>query len=382
MDKKTNYSLKVFSITAIISVVLVIILTLVGYDMLEYFNNFKTYHSNYNTIPFFQKFEWITSNGLLNWIAIPFPNVIVPFVVVIFTVLITALTGVFAYWYLNTNLIRQFVKSNQIAMICSIVYASAGVILRDYYEFILFLPLLLLLIEKFITDDIRFLLSITVLTCSVLQYNLLKEQVIICVIYCIIRVILIGKNFNMKKDSIKVGLFLLEIILGILLAGCFIYPQFNMSDKSFQETVPSMKNGAGTEINLESSLTGFHCTLETNEVETLVINLPYKTDVLVMINERVAELIDFDNRSFKVKTYTGVNEISVTYQPIGFMFGVKLSAVGFIFFVFYIYATVRIVKIIDLNTNPHKRKKGNLIDLKNMTQEELNKYAKMNNNDK
>lgn len=374
-NKKTNYSVIVFSISSIIVVIMLILLLVVGYDIFEYFKNFKIYHNNFHSTTFYQKFEYIITNGLLRLLILPFPNLIVPYIATLFMVLTISSTSVITYWYLNTNFIKQIIKSNNIAMISSVIYAVIGFIFKDNYEIILFFPLLLLMIERFIINDTRFIVTVIIFICFLLQYNLFIEQVIICTIYFIIRVLVFDKNRNIKIKIKKIALFLLEIMLGVLLAGCFLYPNFNMSNNSLLETIPTIKDEDGEDVNLDSYLYGFNSQFSTDRVQTLNINLPYRTDVSVIINDKAVELIDFDNSSFKILSNIGVNEIEVNYLPIGFMFGLRLSSIGFIFFVFYIYATLRVVKIIEYNTNPKPRKMGNLIDLKDMSQEDLNKFA-------
>ena len=89
------------------------------------------------------------------WLTLPFPTSFVPHLMAPLLVLKSACAAVTAYWYL-----RRFVRDQEWAVFCSLLYAFSGfsvynIFFNHFHEAIVFFPLLLVGLEKAMTENPR-----------------------------------------------------------------------------------------------------------------------------------------------------------------------------------------------------------------------------------
>ncbi len=154
------------------------------------------------------------------WLTIPFPNSFVPYLMAPLLILKFSLAALFAYMY-----IRRFTARAETAMIGGLLYAFCGfsvynIFFNHFHEAIVFFPLLLLCLEKFIAEKKRGLLILAVFLCSVTNYYFFFGMVVFTVIYWFVRIC--SHSFKFKASEFLLMLF--ECVLGLLLAAALLLP--------------------------------------------------------------------------------------------------------------------------------------------------------------
>ncbi len=110
-------------------------------------------------------------------------------------------------------------------MIGGLLYAFSGfsvynIFFNHFHEALVFFPLLLYSMERFMSEKKRGLLIISVFLCSVSNYYFFFGMVVFAVIYWVIR--MISGSFRFKLSEFLI--MLLECVLGLLLAAGLLLP--------------------------------------------------------------------------------------------------------------------------------------------------------------
>ncbi len=154
------------------------------------------------------------------WLTIPFPNSFVPYLMGPLLILKFALSALTGSMY-----IRRFTRTPQTAQLGGLVYAFSGfsvynIFFNHFHEAIIFFPLLLLSMERLLTENKKFWFALAVSLCAVSNYFFFFGMVVFCVIYYFVRVLSKAVSFSVK------GFLSLcfEAVLGVLLAAALLVP--------------------------------------------------------------------------------------------------------------------------------------------------------------
>ena len=154
------------------------------------------------------------------WLTIPFPGSVVPYLMAPLLILKFSFAALTAYLY-----IRRFTARAETAMIGGLLYAFSGfsvynIFFNHFHEALVFFPLLLYSMERFMSEKKRGLLIISVFLCSASNYYFFFGMVVFAVIYWVIRMISGSFRFRLSEFLIM----LLECVLGLLLAAGLLLP--------------------------------------------------------------------------------------------------------------------------------------------------------------
>lgn len=390
-QKQTNYMLRVFLIALCVSTIIFLPLIILNKGVFVYFSDFiyqqiSFYQLCHNAIRFGEtgfslfidvgtdfigSYSSYTLGSPFFWITLPFPNNWLPYLMGPLLILKLSLTAVTGYCY-----IKMFVKKPNYAVIGGLLYAFCGVsiynmVFNHSQEVVLLFPLLLICMENFVRKNQHYCFSLAVAICCIVNYQCFLWQFVFCIVYFLVRV-----NYNdFNVDLKKILLLVLETTIGVLLSCFLLVPSILslLGDAIDTDIDTNTEYNYLSKENLLLNSYGFAGIYETDNEELLYIQLPYSKGFTAKINGEQVDILKANVGFMAVPVSAGVSEIEFTYVTPGLMLGTKLSAIGFIFFVFYIYVTLRLIKIIEYNINPNK--KSNLIDLNGMTQDELNKFA-------
>ena len=133
---------------------------------------------SYSFYLFFSPFFWLT---------IPFPTEFVPHLMAPLLILKSGCAAVTAYWYL-----RRFVREEDWAVFCSLLYAFSGfavynIFFNHFHEAIVFFPLLLIGLEKAMTENKHGLFAAAVAVNAVVNYWFFIGEVFFVAIYFLCR---------------------------------------------------------------------------------------------------------------------------------------------------------------------------------------------------
>lgn len=154
------------------------------------------------------------------WLTVPFPGSVVPYLMAPLLILKFSFAALTAYLY-----IRRFTARAETAMIGGLLYAFSGfsvynIFFNHFHEALVFFPLLLYSMERFMSEKKRGLLIISVFLCSASNYYFFFGMVVFAVIYWVIRMISGSFRFRLSEFLIM----LLECVLGLLLAAGLLLP--------------------------------------------------------------------------------------------------------------------------------------------------------------
>ena len=129
---------------------------------------------SYSFYLFFSPFFWLT---------LPFPTSFVPHLMAPLLVLKSACAAVTAYWYL-----RRFVRDGDWAVFGSLLYAFSGfavynIFFNHFHEAIVFFPLLLIGLEKAMTENRHGLFALAVAINAVVNYWFFIGEAVFLVFY-------------------------------------------------------------------------------------------------------------------------------------------------------------------------------------------------------
>lgn len=154
------------------------------------------------------------------WLTLPFPNIIVPYLMGPLLILKFGTASVTSYLY-----IRRFTRTPEAARLGGILYAFSGfsvynVFFNHFHEPLIFFPLLLLALEMLITENRRFIFALAVCICAVCNYFFFFGMVVFTVIYFFVR--LLSGAIKIRFTRFLIVVF--EAFLGLLLAAFLLLP--------------------------------------------------------------------------------------------------------------------------------------------------------------
>ncbi|MDO4742878.1 MAG: YfhO family protein [bacterium] len=154
------------------------------------------------------------------WLTLPFPNWMVPYLLGPLLILKFALSALCAYIYL-----RRFTKTPQAAMLGGLLYAFCGfsiynIFFNHFHEAIVFFPLLLTAIERFITQNKRGEVILAVFICALSNYFFFFGMVVFAIIYWFVRTL----SHCYKQTFKRFLAFAFECVLGVMLTAALLLP--------------------------------------------------------------------------------------------------------------------------------------------------------------
>ena len=155
------------------------------------------------------------------WLTLPFPNHWLPHLMAPLLILKTASASLTAFLYL-----RRFVKDQRYAIIGGLLYAFSGwmtfnIFFNHFHEAAVFFPLLLLGLEKLITENRKCFFALMVAVNAMVNYWFFIGEVVFVILYVIVR-----GCYN-KSWSLTPGKFFRiasEAVLGVLMAALVLVP--------------------------------------------------------------------------------------------------------------------------------------------------------------
>ncbi len=137
--------------------------------------NFVASYSFYNlTSPFF-------------WLTVPFPNDWVPYLMAPLLILKNACAAFTSYFYL-----ARFVRRKEFAVLGSLLYAFSGFMFYNtffnhFHEVVVFFPLLLIGMEKLVTENKHGFFAVAVAVNAIVNYWFFIGSAVFCIIYLAFR---------------------------------------------------------------------------------------------------------------------------------------------------------------------------------------------------
>lgn len=155
------------------------------------------------------------------WLTIPFPSAAVPYLMAPLLILKFACSAATAYLYL-----RCFVKPEH-ASLGALLYAFSGfslynVFFNHFHEAIVYFPLMLWGMEKFMKDGRRGVFAIMVALSALNNYYFFIGQAIFLILYWFVRM----GSPDWECSYRKFGLLVFEAVVGTALAGVLLMPSY------------------------------------------------------------------------------------------------------------------------------------------------------------
>lgn len=155
------------------------------------------------------------------WLTLPFPSAAVPYLMAPLLMLKLALASLFAYAFL-----RRFVRP-ELAVVGGLLYAFSGfsiynIFFNHFHEAILYFPLMLLGMERYMKDGKRGLFAIAVFLSALSNYYFFIGQAIFLILYWLIRL----RSGEWTCSFGKFFWLLFEAVVGTAMAGIFLLPSF------------------------------------------------------------------------------------------------------------------------------------------------------------
>lgn len=121
------------------------------------------------------------------WLTLPFPTSFLPHLMAPLLILKSGCAAVTAYWYL-----RRFVQDGDWAVFCALLYAFSGysvynIFFNHFHEAIVFFPLLLIGLEKAMTENKRGLFALAVAVNAMVNYWFFIGEAVFLVAYFLCR---------------------------------------------------------------------------------------------------------------------------------------------------------------------------------------------------
>ncbi len=238
--KQKNRSLQAFMLGLLVSGVFLGIYIIQDKGLFLYYGDF-----NVQQIPFYQLahkavksgnlfWNWETDLGVnfigsysfyllgspFFWLTLPFPNSFVPYLMGPLLMLKFACAALTSYWYIS-----RFTRYTHNALIGSLLYAFSGfsvynVFFNHFHEAIIYLPLLLLCLELFMTENRRGCFAVAVFLSALCNYYFFFGMVVFTLMYFFIK--LASGSWKMT-----VGRFValaLEAVIGLGISAVILLP--------------------------------------------------------------------------------------------------------------------------------------------------------------
>ncbi len=178
---------------------------------------------NWNTdlgVNFIGSYSFYLIGSPFFWLTIPFPNSWVPYLMGPLLMLKFACASLTAYMYIS-----RFTRYTHNALIGGLLYAFSGfsvynVFFNHFHEAIIYLPLLLLSLELFMTENRRGLFAIMVCLCSISNYYFFFGMVIFVVIYFFIK---LGSG-SWKMTLPRFFALAFEAVIGLTMSAVVLLP--------------------------------------------------------------------------------------------------------------------------------------------------------------
>lgn len=188
---------------------------------------------------FITAFSFYTLGSPFFWISMLFPASMQIYVMGWLYMLKYAVAGLFSYMY-----IRRFTKNKYFALLGSFLYAFSGfqacnIVFYHFHDAVAFFPLLLIGVEKLMTEKKHGFLAIAAFINAFVNYFFFIGEVVFLVIYYVCRFIVPNakewaeayKRENWKVNRHErltllqpIGLCMLEGIIGVMMAGALFIP--------------------------------------------------------------------------------------------------------------------------------------------------------------
>ncbi len=154
------------------------------------------------------------------WLTLPFPTELVPFLMAPLLALKTACAALTAYMFL-----RRFVKEREFAAAGALLYAFSGwmtfnIFFNHFHEPAVFFPLLLLGVEKLVTEDKKCFFALMVALNAAVNYWFFAGEAVFVVLYVFVR--MTDKSFGM--NVMRFARLTFEAVLGVGLAAVVLLP--------------------------------------------------------------------------------------------------------------------------------------------------------------
>ncbi len=157
------------------------------------------------------------------WLTLPFPTSFVPYLMAPLLMLKSACAAVTSYWYL-----RRFVRDGDWAVFCSLLYAFSGfsvynIFFNHFHEAIVFFPLLLIGLEKTMTENKHGFFALAITVNAVVNYWFFIGEVFFVIFYFFCRLtspqwrLTVKKFFSLAAESILgMGLAMFAFLPSVL----------------------------------------------------------------------------------------------------------------------------------------------------------------------
>lgn len=178
---------------------------------------------NWNTdlgVNFIGSYSFYLIGSPFFWLTLPFPNAWVPYLMGPLLMLKFACASLTAYCYIS-----RFTRYTHNALIGALLYAFSGfsvynIFFNHFHEAIIYLPLVLLSLELFMTENRRGLFAFTVFLSSLSNYYFFFGMVIFVVLYFFIK---LGSGC-WKITARRFVALALEAVMGLLLSAIILLP--------------------------------------------------------------------------------------------------------------------------------------------------------------
>lgn len=133
------------------------------------------------------------------WLTLLLPSAAVPYTLGPLLALKMSFAALFAFIY-----IKRFVKKNEIAALCALLYAFSGysiynIFFNHFHEPMCFFPLLLIALEEYMANDRKGVFAAAVFLNALVNYNFFVGEVIFTAVYWVIRLVSGGWNISVRK---------------------------------------------------------------------------------------------------------------------------------------------------------------------------------------
>ena len=154
------------------------------------------------------------------WLTLPFPSAAVPYLMGPLLILKFGCASLTGYVYL-----KRYVQNQNFAVIGGMLYAFSGfsvynIFFNHFHEAIVFFPLMLAALDEYMYQRRRGIFALTVFACCFVNYYFFVGQVVFCLIYFAIRLIMKSWKISVKDFF----LLLLEGILGVAISCVLLMP--------------------------------------------------------------------------------------------------------------------------------------------------------------
>ncbi len=167
------------------------------------------------------------------WLTVPFPPAAVPYLMAPLLALKMACAGTAGYAYT-----RRFLRP-QLAVMAGVLYAFCGfslynIFFNHFHEAMIWLPLMLLGIEQYMTEGRRGLFALTVFASALSNYYFFIAQALFVMIYWVFR----AMSGEWQKCTKRFFGMWLEALLGVVAAAVVLLPSYYTVIQNYRVEAP------------------------------------------------------------------------------------------------------------------------------------------------